>query len=267
MDTQIITQAFQDRSLLPQAKEAVFATIEALDKGKVRVAEKINGEWVVNSWVKEAILLYFALTKMETWEAGPMQFRDLIPVKKDLEAAGIRVVPPAVARYGCFLEPGAIMMPSYVNIGAYIGAGTMVDIYAAVGSCAQIGRNVHLAAGVVVGGVLEPAVAAPVIIEDGCFIGSRAVVVEGAHIGEEAVLGANVSITATSRIVDVTGPEPVITRGYVPPRSVVIPGTMPKQFEAGTFNISCALIIGKRKPSTDKRISLNEALRTFGVQV
>ncbi len=266
MDKQLISQAFNDRSFLPKAKDAVFAAIEALDKGKIRVAEKKDNEWIVNAWVKEAILLYFSLTKMQTWDAGFMQFRDLIPVKKDLEKAGIRVVPPAIARYGSYLEPGAIMMPSYVNIGAYIGTGSMVDIYAAVGSCAQIGRNVHLAAGAVIGGVLEPAVASPVIIEDGCFIGSHTMVLEGAHIGEEAVLGANVTITASTRIVDVTVPEPIITRGYVPPRSVVIPGTMPKRFEAGTFNIPCSLIIGKRKESTDRRTSLNEALRTFGVQ-
>ena len=267
MDKDIITKAYQDRTLLAQAKDAVFATIEDLDKGRVRVAEKQGDEWVVNSWVKEAILLYFSLTKMETWEAGFMEFRDLIPVKSDLAASGVRVVPPGIARYGSFLEKGAIMMPSYVNIGAYIGSGTMVDIYAAVGSCAQVGRNVHLAAGVVVGGVLEPANAVPVIIEDGCFIGSRSVIVEGARIGAESVIGANVTITATTRIVDVTGTEPVITRGYIPPRSVVIPGTMPKNFPAGNFNIPCALIIGKRKASADKRTSLNEALRTFGVPV
>ncbi len=267
MNKDIISQAFQDHSLLPQAKDDVFETIEALDKGQIRVAEKVGDKWVVNSWIKEAIQLYFRLTKMETWEAGCLEFRDLIPVKKDLKEAGIRVVPPAVARYGSFLEPGAILMPSYVNIGAHIGSGTMVDIYATVGSCAQIGKNVHLAAGVVIGGVLEPAGAVPVIIEDGCFIGSRAVVVEGVHIGQEAVLGANVTITATTRIVDVSGPEPVITKGYIPPRSVVIPGSMPKNFPAGDFNIACALIIGKRKASTDQRTSLNEALRSFGVQV
>lgn len=267
MNKQIISEAFADRSKLALAKEDVFATIEALDKGKIRVAEKIDGEWVVNTWIKEAILLYFAVTKMQTWDCKPFEFRDKIPVKTDLEAAGIRVVPPGTARYGSFMEPGSILMPGFVNIGAYVGEGTMVDTWATVGSCAQIGRNVHLAGGVGIGGVLEPAGARPVIIEDGCFIGSRCIVVEGSYVEKEAVLGANVVLTASTPVIDVTGPEPVISHGHIPARSVVIPGTRPKQFAAGTYNLPCALIIGQRKESTDRKTSLNQALRDFGVSV
>lgn len=267
MNKQLISEAFADRSKLASAKNDILETIEALDKGQIRVAEKINGEWQVNAWVKEAILLYFAVADMKTWDADPWEFRDKIPVKKDLDKAGIRVVPPGTARYGSFLEPGAILMPGFVNIGAYVGSGTMVDTWATVGSCAQVGRNCHLAGGVGIGGVLEPAGARPVIIEDGCFIGSRCIVVEGSIVEEEAVLGANVVLTSSTRVVDVTGSEPVITRGRIPARSVVIPGTMPKEFPAGNFNLPCALIIGKRKESTDRKTSLNQALRDFGVQV
>lgn len=267
MNQQLISEAFADRSKLTLAKEDILATIEALDKGQVRVAEKIDGQWCVNTWVKEAILLYFSIADLKVWDNGPFEYRDLMPAKHDLEAAGIRVVPGGVARYGSFMEPGSILMPGFVNIGAHVGSGTMVDTWATVGSCAQIGRNVHLAGGVGIGGVLEPAGARPVIIEDGCFIGSRCIVVEGSIVEEEAVLGANVVITASTRIVDVTGPEPVITRGRIPARSVVIPGTMPKQFPAGTYNVPVAMIIGKRKESTDRKTSLNTALREFGVQV
>lgn len=265
----LIQDAFQNRDRLsePAVREAIEETIARLDRGELRVAEKIDGTWQVNAWVKEAILLYFAIRPMETMEVCSLEFHDKVPVKRDLAKAGIRVVPPGIARYGSFLEPGAILMPGYVNIGAYVGAGTMVDTWATVGSCAQIGRNVHLSGGVGIGGVLEPPTASPVIIEDGAFIGSRCIVVEGVIVEEEAVLGANVVLTSSTPIVNVTGPEPVITKGRVPARSVVIPGTMPKEFPAGTFQVPCALIIGKRKESTDKKTSLNEVLRTFNVQV
>jgi 2,3,4,5-tetrahydropyridine-2-carboxylate N-succinyltransferase len=238
-----------------------------LDRGEIRVADKRDGEWVVNQWVKRAILLYFRITEITTVGVGPFEYHDKIPTKTGLKEAGIRVVPPGVVRYGAFCEPGVVVMPGYVNIGAYVGSGTMVDTWATVGSCAQIGRDVHLSGGVGIGGVLEPPGARPVIIEDGAFIGSRSIVVEGALIEKGAVLGANTTITASTPIIDVTGPEPVETRGRVPANSVVIPGTRPKDFPAGSYNLQCALIIGKRTESTDKKTSLNDALRTFEVQV
>ena len=267
MDAQLISAAFADRSLLPDAREAVLATMAALDRGQVRVAEKVGSEWIVHSWVKEAILLYFAVAEMQVMEVGPFEFHDKIPLKRGLAAAGVRVVPPGVARYGSFLERGAILMPGYVNLGARVGEGTMVDTWATVGSCAQVGRHVHLSGGVGLGGVLEPPSATPVIVEDGAFLGSRCIVVEGVRVEEEAVLGANVVLTASTPIVDVTGPEPVITKGRVPARSVVIPGTMPKRFPAGEFGVPCALVIGQRQASTDRKTSLNEVLRDFAVQV
>lgn len=248
-------------------KEAVIATLEKLDKGEIRVAEKIEGEWKVNSWIQSAVLAYFGICEMQVMEVGPFEYHDKIALKKGLKEAGIRAVPPATARYGSHIEKGAVLMPSYVNIGAYVGSGTMVDTWATVGSCAQVGRNVHLSGGVGLGGVLEPPGARPVIIEDGAFIGSRSIVVEGMHIEEDVVLGANVVLTSSVKIIDVSGSEPVEYRGRVPARSVVIPGSVPKKFPAGTFNVGCALIIGKRKESTDKKTSLNEALRDFGVSV
>jgi len=264
-----VSEAYRDRELLARApvREAVETVVGLLDRGELRVAEKVDGAWRVNAWVKEAILLYFALRPLEPMEAGGLRFYDKVPVKRDLEAQGIRVVPPGVARHGAFLEPGCVLMPGYVNIGAWVGAGTMVDTWATVGSCAQIGRNVHLSGGVGIGGVLEPPGATPVIVEDGCFVGSRSIVVEGVVVEEEAVLGANTVLTASTPIVDVTGSEPVITRGRVPARSVVIPGTLPKEFPAGTFHVPCALLIGQRKESTDRKTSLNDVLRTFNVQV
>ena len=264
-----IQRAYQDREQLrdPATQDAVLAAIEALDQGLLRVAEKQGDEWIVHPWVKEAILLYFVLRPVETIEIGRLEFRDKIPVKHNLAAAGIRVVPPGVARYGSFLEPGAILMPGYVNIGARVGAGTMVDTWATVGSCAQVGAGVHLSGGVGLGGVLEPPSARPVIVEDGAFIGSRCIVVEGVLVEREAVLGANVVLTASTPIVDVTGSEPVITKGRVPPRAVVIPGTMPKQFPAGSYQVPCALIVGRRSESTDRKTSLNQVLRELQVPV
>jgi 2,3,4,5-tetrahydropyridine-2-carboxylate N-succinyltransferase len=264
-----IEEAFRDRALLSSAehREAVLATLAALDRGELRVASKVDGTWTVNAWVKEAILLFFAVSEMRVLEAGPLEFHDKIPVKRDLAAAGVRVVPPGVVRYGAFLEAGTIVMPGYVNIGAWVGKGTMVDTWATVGSCAQIGRDVHLAGGVGIGGVLEPPGARPVIIEDGAFIGSRAIVVEGVHVEEEAVIGAGVVLTASTAILDVTGAEVVEHRGRVPARSVVIPGTRPKRFAAGEFGVPCALIIGTRTESTDRKVSLNAALRDHGVPV
>jgi 2,3,4,5-tetrahydropyridine-2,6-dicarboxylate N-succinyltransferase len=266
---QAVEAAYLDRSLLSNEETAaqVHATIRALDQGIIRVASKDAGLWVVNAWVKEAILLYFGLAKMETMEVGPFEFYDKIPLKKNLKDLGIRVVPPGTARYGSFLEPGAILMPGYVNIGARVGASTMVDTWATVGSCAQVGSHVHLSGGVGLGGVLEPPTASPVIVEDGAFLGSRCIVVEGVVVEQEAVLGANVVLTASTTIVDVTGSSPVLSKGRVPARSVVIPGTMPKEFPAGTFQVPCALIIGQRKESTDKKTSLNSALRDFNVAV
>lgn len=266
----VILGAYRERELLrePEVRQAVEQTIAHLDRGELRVAEPAEGgEWRVHAWVKEAVLLYFALRPLEPMEAGALRFYDKIPVKRDLESQGIRVVPPGVARYGAFLEPGCVLMPGYVNIGAYVGAGTMIDTWATVGSCAQIGKGVHLSGGVGIGGVLEPPGAVPVIVEDGAFIGSRAIVVEGVHIEREAVLGAGVVLTASTPILDVTGDAPQELRGRVPARSVVIPGTQPKQFPAGTFHVPCALIIGERKESTDRKTSLNEVLRTFDVQV
>jgi 2,3,4,5-tetrahydropyridine-2-carboxylate N-succinyltransferase len=264
----LIEQAFEDRSKLDTAeyRNAVEETIGLLDRGALRVATRgDDGEWTVHPWTKQAILLYFAIRGMERVEVGAYEYHDKIPLKKHLDRQGIRVVPPGTIRYGAHMEPGSILMPGYVNIGAYVGAGSMIDTWATVGSCAQVGRGVHLSGGVGLGGVLEPPGAKPVIIEDGAFIGSRAIVVEGSRIGEEAVLGANVVITASTKIIDVTGPEPIEMQGYVPPRSVVIPGTRPKKFPAGEYQIPVALIIGVRKASTDKKVSLNEALRDFHV--
>lgn len=268
---QIIEEAWNDRALLAESRvrEAVRAVIEELDKGRLRTAEPIDpsrSQWQVNEWVKKAILLYFPMQEMRTMRAGELEWHDKMDLKHGYEELGVRAVPHAVARYGAYIAPGAILMPSYVNIGAYVDTGTMVDTWATVGSCAQIGRHVHLSGGVGIGGVLEPVQAAPVIIEDNCFIGSRAIVVEGAHICREAVLGSNTVITGSTHIIDVTGPEPVTYKGYVPPRSVVIPGSYRKQFPAGEYSVSCALIIGRRKESTDKKTSLNDALRDFGVQ-
>ncbi|WP_029521751.1 2,3,4,5-tetrahydropyridine-2,6-dicarboxylate N-succinyltransferase [Persephonella sp. KM09-Lau-8] len=264
----LIVEAWENRELLKEKKyqDAVRETIDLLDKGKVRVAEKKDGDWVVNEWVKQAILLYFPIQDMQVMEVGPFEYYDKIPLKKNWKEAGVRVVPPATARYGSFIEAGAILMPSYVNIGAYVGSGTLVDTWATVGSCAQIGKNVHLSGGVGIGGVLEPPNAKPVIVEDNCFIGSRCIIVEGAVIEEEAVLGAGVVITGSTRIIDVSGDEPVEYRGRVPARSVVIPGVMNKKFPAGEYGVPVALIIGKRKESTDKKVSLNEALREFNVE-
>lgn len=265
-----VSAAFDDRALLSDAahREAVHETIAALDRGALRVATQgEDGSWTVAAWVKQAILLFFALRGMERIEVGPFEFHDKIPLKKGLDAAGVRVVPPGVARYGSFLEKGVVLMPGYVNIGAWVGSGTMVDTWATVGSCAQIGRGVHLSGGVGIGGVLEPPGARPVIIEDGAFIGSRAIVVEGVHVGREAVLGANVVLTASTKIIDVTGETPVEHVGYVPPRSVVIPGMRPKKFPAGEYGVPCALIIGRRSESTDKKVSLEAALRDFDVAV
>ncbi|HEX6925816.1 MAG TPA: 2,3,4,5-tetrahydropyridine-2,6-dicarboxylate N-succinyltransferase [Longimicrobiaceae bacterium] len=265
----IISEAYRDRERAADAavRQAVEEVIARLDRGELRVAEKRDGEWRVNAWVKEAILLYFGQRPLSPVAAGDLAFYDKVPTKTNLEAQGIRVVPPGVARYGSFLEPGCVLMPGYVNIGAYVGSGTMVDTWATVGSCAQIGRGVHLSGGVGIGGVLEPPSASPVIIEDGAFIGSRCIVVEGVVVEEEAVLGANVVLTASTPIIDVTGPEPVVTRGRIPARSVVIPGTQPKRFPAGEFHVPCALVIGQRKESTDRKTSLNDVLRTFNVQV
>ena len=265
----IIEKAWENRELLKgkETQEAIHETINLLDQGRVRVAQKRGEEWQVNNWVKKAVVLYFPICQMETIEVGPFEFHDKIPLKKEYAKKGVRVVPHAIARHGSFLEKGVIMMPSYVNIGAWVGSGSMVDTWATVGSCAQVGRNVHLSGGVGLGGVLEPLQAAPTIIEDNCFIGSRSIVVEGVRVMQEAVLGANVVLTKSTHIIDVTEREPKILKGYVPPRSVVIPGSYPKQFPAGTYNVNCALIIGKRKESTDKKTSLNEALREHSVSV
>ena len=265
-----VSACFHDRGLLtdPAHREAVLQTIALLDRGALRVATPDEaGAWTVHAWVKQAILLFFATQELRTMELGPFEFHYKVALKHGWSAAGVRVVPPAVARYGSFIESGAVLMPSYVNIGAWVGGGTMVDTWATVGSCAQVGRHVHLSGGVGIGGVLEPPGAAPVIIEDGCFLGSRAIVVEGVHLEREVVLGANVTLTASTPIIDVTGPEPVTHRGRVPARSVVVPGTRAKEFPAGTFQVACALIIGRRKDSTDQRTSLNQALRDFDVPV
>jgi 2,3,4,5-tetrahydropyridine-2,6-dicarboxylate N-succinyltransferase len=268
----LIEAAWADRSLLAnhETQHAIEAVIQGLDDGSLRVAnppEAAGGEWTVNEWVKKAVLLYFPIRAMQTIEVGPFVYHDKMPLKQNYAAAGVRVVPPAVARYGAYIASGVILMPSYVNIGAYVDAGTMVDTWATVGSCAQIGKNVHLSGGVGIGGVLEPPQAAPVIIEDGAFIGSRCIVVEGVRVGAEAVLGAGLTLTASTHIIDVTGPEPVHHRGYIPPRSVVIPGMYPKVFAAGTYQVPCALIIGQRTASTDLKTSLNDTLREFNVAV
>ncbi|MDN4164112.1 2,3,4,5-tetrahydropyridine-2,6-dicarboxylate N-succinyltransferase [Cytophagales bacterium LB-30] len=267
---QIIENAWQNRELLQDknTQDAIREVVRQLDLGQLRVAEPSQGEkWQVNEWVKKAVILYFPIQKMEVLEVGMMEFHDKIQLKRGYQALGVRVVPHAIARYGAYLAKGVIMMPSYVNIGAYVDEGTMVDTWATVGSCAQIGKHVHLSGGVGVGGVLEPVQASPVIIEDGAFIGSRCILVEGVHIGKEAVLGANVTLTASSKIIDVTGPEPVEYKGYVPARSVVIPGSYTKTFPAGQYQVPCALIIGKRKESTDLKTSLNDALRDNQVAV
>lgn len=266
---QLIEKTWEDRSLLQDAavQSSIREVVDKLDKGEVRVAEPEQGGWQVNEWVKKAVILYFPIQQMETIEVGPFEFHDKIALKRNYKSLGVRVVPHAIARYGSFVSKGVIMMPSYINIGAYVDEGTMVDTWATVGSCAQIGKNVHLSGGVGIGGVLEPVQAAPVIIEDNAFIGSRCIIVEGVRVGREAVLGANVVLTASSKIIDVTGPSAVEHKGYVPERSVVIPGSIPKQFRAGEYNVSCALIIGQRKESTDKKTSLNEALRENSVSV
>lgn len=267
MSRELIEAAFTGQAPITEARAAVEEAIAGLDRGTYRVAEKVNGEWQVNGWLKQAILLYFRLRQMTTYEVGPFEFHDKIPIKKDLARQGVRVVPPGTIRYGAHCEPGVIVMPGYVNIGAYVGAETMVDTWATVGSCAQIGRDVHLAGGVGIGGVLEPPGARPVIIEDGAFIGSRSIVVEGSIIEEKAVLGANTVITANTPIIDVTGAEPVEYRGRVPAGSVVVPGTRSKEFPAGTYELSCALIIGRRTAQTDTKTALNEYLRELGVQI
>lgn len=265
----IIENAWNDKSLLEDREvcNSICNVIEMLDKGEVRIAEKLNGSWHINEWLKKAVLMYFPIMKMEVIESGAFEYHDKIPLKKGFAEAGVRVVPPAAVRYGAFVNKGAILMPSYVNIGAYVDSGTMVDTWATVGSCAQIGKNVHLSGGVGIGGVLEPVQASPVIIEDNCFIGSRCIIVEGVHIEEEAVLGANTVITASTKIIDVSGDEPKEYKGFVPARSVVIPGSYTKKFPAGDYQVACALIIGKRKESTDKKTSLNDVLREFSVSV
>ena len=265
----IIEQTWEDRSLLEKSEtqDAIRNVIEELDKGRLRVAEPTADGWQVNEWVKKAVILYFPIQKMETFNAGPMEFHDKMKLKTDYKGLGVRVVPHAVARYGAYLASGVIMMPSYVNIGAYVDSGTMVDTWATVGSCAQIGKNVHLSGGVGIGGVLEPVQAAPVIIEDNCFIGSRCIIVEGVRIEKEAVLGAGVTITKSTKIIDVTQSVPTEIKGRVPSRSVVIPGSYTKTFPAGDFQVPCALIIGKRKASTDLKTSLNDALREHHVAI
>lgn len=266
-----IEAAYLDRSLLNDVSyhDAIKAVIEQVDKGKLRVASinEDSGKWETNQWVKQAILLYFGIQKMKTWDVAPFEFYDKMELKKGYEQLGVRAVPHAVARYGSYIGRNVVLMPSYVNIGAYVDEGTMVDTWATVGSCAQIGKNVHLSGGVGIGGVLEPLQASPVIIEDGCFIGSRCIVVEGVHVGKEAVLGANVVLTQSTKIIDVSGDAPIEMKGYIPERSVVIPGSYSKTFPAGTYNVSCALIIGKRKESTDLKTSLNDALRDFSVSI
>ncbi len=266
---ELIEKVWENREMLQDSavQENIRQVIEALDKGNIRVAEPTANGWMVNDWVKKAVIMYFPIQKMQTIEVGPFEFHDKMELKKGYAELGVRVVPHAIARYGSFLAPGVIMMPSYVNIGAYVDSGTMIDTWATVGSCAQIGKNVHLSGGVGIGGVLEPVQAAPVVIEDDCFIGSRCIVVEGVRVEREAVLGANVVLTASTKIIDVSGTEPVEYKGIVPSRSVVIPGSIPKTFAAGTYQVPCALIIGKRTQSTDLKTSLNEALREYNVAV
>ncbi|MFN5914525.1 MAG: 2,3,4,5-tetrahydropyridine-2,6-dicarboxylate N-succinyltransferase [Chitinophagaceae bacterium] len=264
-----IVAAWENRELLKDAHyaDAVRAVIEEVDKGRLRVAEKVDEQWSVNEWVKQAILMYFGIQQMQTWELAPFEFYDKMLLKKEYKSLGVRAVPHAVARYGAYLAKNVVLMPSYVNIGAYVDEGTMVDTWATVGSCAQIGKGVHLSGGVGIGGVLEPLQATPVIVEDGCFIGSRCIVVEGVLVVKEAVLGANVVLTKSTKIIDVSGPEPVEYKGRVPARSVVIPGSYTKKFPAGNYEVGCALIIGQRKASTDLKTSLNDALRDFNVSV
>ena len=266
---ELIEQVWEDRSLLKKdsVKSTIREIIELLDKGKIRVAEPTDNGWKVNEWIKKAVILYFPIQKMEITKVGPFEFHDKIDLKSGYDQLGVRVVPHAIARYGSYVAKGVIMMPSYINIGAYVDSGTMVDTWATVGSCAQIGKNVHLSGGVGIGGVLEPVQAAPVIIEDDCFIGSRCIIVEGVYIEKEAVLGANVVITKSTKIIDVSGPEPIEYKGRVPARSVVIPGTQTKKFNAGEYQVPCALIIGKRKESTNLKTSLNDALREYNVAV
>ena len=268
---ELVEQAWNDRSNLqsPVHTDAIKKVVELLDKGQIRIAdyELLANQWTVNEWIKKAVILFFPLQQMVTTEVGIFEFHDKIPLKKGYKELGVRVVPHAIARYGSFISKGVIMMPSYINIGAFVDEGTMVDTWATVGSCAQIGKNVHLSGGVGIGGVLEPVQAAPVIIEDNCFIGSRCIIVEGVRVGREAVLGANVVITGSTKIIDVSGGSPVEYNGYVPERSVVIPGTIPKKFPAGEYQVPAALIIGKRKESTNLKTSLNEALRDYGVSV
>jgi 2,3,4,5-tetrahydropyridine-2-carboxylate N-succinyltransferase len=265
----LILEAWNDRNLLKEAKyaDAVRAVIEEVDKGRLRTAEPTDTGWQVNEWVKQAILLYFGIQQMQIWDIPPFEFYDKMLLKKNYRDLGVRAVPHAVARYGAYLAKNVVLMPSYVNIGAYVDEGTMVDTWATVGSCAQIGKGVHLSGGVGIGGVLEPLQASPVIVEDGCFIGSRCIVVEGVIVEKEAVLGANVVLTQSTKIIDVSGAEPKEMKGRVPARSVVIPGTYPKKFPAGEYGVGCALIIGQRKPSTDLKTSLNDALRDFNVSV
>lgn len=266
---QIIEEAWENRALLQETNtiEAIREVIAELDKGSLRVAEPAGDDWQVNEWVKKAVLMYFPIQSMQTIEVGPFEFYDKIALKRNYEQLGVRVVPHAIARYGAYLAKGVVMMPSYVNIGAYVDSGTMVDTWATVGSCAQVGKNVHLSGGVGLGGVLEPVQAAPVIIEDGAFVGSRSILVEGCRVGKEAVIGAGVTITGSSKIIDVSGSEEKVYKGYVPPRSVVIPGSYTKKFPAGEFQVPCALIIGQRKESTDLKTSLNDALRDHAVAV
>ena len=266
---ELIEKAWANRELLKttETQQAVREVVSLLDTGRIRVAEPTEDSWKVNEWVKKAVILYFPIQQMEVIEVGPFEFHDKIALKRNYKELGVRVVPHAIARHGSFVSKGVIMMPSYINIGAYVDEGTMVDTWATVGSCAQVGKNVHLSGGVGLGGVLEPVQAAPVVIEDNVFVGSRCIVVEGVRVGREAVLGANVVLTASSKIIDVTGSEPVEYKGFVPPRSVVIPGTIPKKFPAGEYQVPCALIIGKRKESTDKKTSLNDALRDNSVSV
>ncbi len=264
-----IERAWENRELIKdeQIQVAIREVIDLLDEGKIRVAEPTDEGWRVNEWIKKAVVLYFPIQKMESLESGIFEYHDKIPLKRGYKEKGIRVVPHAVARYGSYISKGTILMPSYINIGAYVDEGTMVDTWATVGSCAQIGKNVHLSGGVGIGGVLEPLQAAPVIIEDNVFVGSRCIVVEGVRVEKEAVLGANVVLTASTKIIDVTGDEPIETKGLVPASSVVIPGSYTKQFKAGNYNVPCALIIGKRKESTNKKTSLNNALRQYDVAV
>ncbi len=266
---EIIEAAWEDRELLAETHtvEAIESVVQHLDQGEIRVAEPSDDGWKVNEWIKKGVILYFPTQQMTTMEVGPFEFHDKISLKKNYHELGVRVVPHGLARYGSYLAPGVIMMPSYVNIGAYVDSGTLVDTWATVGSCAQIGKDVHLSGGVGIGGVLEPVQAAPVIVEDGAFVGSRCILVEGVHVGQEAVLGANVTLTSSSKIIDVSGDAPQEYRGYVPPRSVVIPGSYTKSFPAGDYQVPCALIIGQRKESTDRKTSLNQALRDNNVAV